>query len=105
MASVRDADNCIKYLDRSVLDDRAITVERVHSWKFSAVRFLYIFLFLLIFAILCCLLGFLNNNLLLLLLFFLFVHDLFLTVLIILQSKRCRRRKPTPGKYLGPERG
>jgi len=31
MATVKEADRCIKYLDRSVLEGRVITVEKVNS--------------------------------------------------------------------------
>jgi len=31
MATVKEADRCIKYLDRSVLEGRVITVEKVKS--------------------------------------------------------------------------
>lgn len=31
MSSVEEADRCIKYLDRSVLEGRVITVEKVNS--------------------------------------------------------------------------
>lgn len=42
MASVEEADRCIKYLDRSMLEDRVITVEKV--------KFLFVFMFILVFV-------------------------------------------------------
>lgn len=36
MESVEDANRCLKYLDRSVIDGRVITVEKVikHTWSY-----------------------------------------------------------------------
>lgn len=36
MESVEDANRCLKYLDRSVIDGRVITVEKVikHAWSY-----------------------------------------------------------------------
>lgn len=36
MATVEEANRCIKYLDRSVLEGRVITVEKVKKFAFQA---------------------------------------------------------------------
>lgn len=39
MASVEEADRCIKYLDRSVLEGRVITVEKVTVFRLQGCSF------------------------------------------------------------------
>lgn len=54
MSSVRDADYCLKYLDRSVLDGRVITVEKVVSQKSFITQLLILLLLLFLFYLPPC---------------------------------------------------
>lgn len=42
MATVKEADRCIKYLDRSVLEGRVITVEKVKIMRFGTSELPYL---------------------------------------------------------------